>query len=402
LLREADDAGGGVSTTRRLEDQAQVDIGALVLTVWNKVQDEIDRRLADGLVAAVPWPRVDGASIEREQAADYLHACRDWLEADAARQAQAFSPARWLWYLRRLPSEVLAGELPSTLVYDQALAETLTAGSTRVHGRLGGNLQEFHYPYDVSIIRRVARLCATARAVSSIHGLLRRVGKGAKLRRDRGGDVYVGVGELVATVEEPEAVTQAIALYDRRKTTPFLTRTGTRVADINPDTQTNNDNRSLLFGVTALDDWHWVPALVGGDSTEGVLPKLVEVKARYMPIMLSLEPLGTLYQAVSAAAGAGTWDPSLAPLLYLLHTVEVLLLQTRVNFVNLTRYGYLVYGRRYLESALEAVVPGMRPVIASLLPGATPTSGSEVLAELRGLPDLQGRAWPLRLALIVR
>jgi hypothetical protein len=58
-----------------------------------------------------------GTRLAPPDAARLLVALRARLEDRARRQALAYGPYRWLWYLRRMPDVLTEGRVPTTLPY---------------------------------------------------------------------------------------------------------------------------------------------------------------------------------------------------------------------------------------------------------------------------------------------
>src|SRR5579864_249779 len=73
------------------------------------------------------------SSISGRDAANYIEKCIVETESILLNRHNGYSPAQWLWYLRRTPDTLFAGDLPSALGYDRALAEAYI--SRQVNGR---------------------------------------------------------------------------------------------------------------------------------------------------------------------------------------------------------------------------------------------------------------------------
>jgi len=158
-------------------------------------------------VSSIPFWRKT-ILVRSVSATPYLLSLLTYVEGRVAEIAGGYSPARWLWYLRRLPHFMFEGSQATTRVYDTALAEVAS-------GRFGGKIDNLRiygqfasYPTEGAAVTRVLRFCSAIRLMSQIHILLRYAGKGVRFRFLKGDPFPVPI----PTVDE-EAV---IKLYDSR------------------------------------------------------------------------------------------------------------------------------------------------------------------------------------------
>jgi hypothetical protein len=121
-------------------------------------------------------------------AVDYLERVIRALEQEAAHAARfGWGRYRSLWYLRRLPMEIFAGDdgLATTAPYDLRLAEVLmTRGSDP--GVVPVRFDKYGcFPIDESVARRLARSIGFVKTVSEYQRHYRRCAKGATFRFER-------------------------------------------------------------------------------------------------------------------------------------------------------------------------------------------------------------------------
>src|SRR5579862_1699970 len=150
-----------------------------------------------------------GLCDEPQRATQFLQEARGFIETEAHNIAARYSPFRWLWYLRRLPSFVFAGHLKSTAAYDSALAECVSGRSLASSAFRIAEDGSRRYSIKNDVIEVLIGYCATIKYLSQIHANLRWAGKGAAIRFDPGACV---VGDPQPT----EELEQAVHLYDKR------------------------------------------------------------------------------------------------------------------------------------------------------------------------------------------
>jgi hypothetical protein len=110
--------------------------------------------------------------------AKFLQASRGFIEREASRIAARYSTFRWLWYLRRIPSFIFAGNLRSTAPYDSALAECLSGHSSATSQFRFTEEGSICYRIKSDVIEALIDYCATIKYLSQIHTNLRWAAKG--------------------------------------------------------------------------------------------------------------------------------------------------------------------------------------------------------------------------------
>lgn len=144
--------------------------------------------------------------IDPENANDLLQGIHTEIEAKLEALVAGYSSARWLFMLRRLPESVFGGQLLSTIAYDSALAEVLSARSALVE-EIRKDASSFYYHNDGSSVRRLLRFCEGVRTLSQVHVLARWCGKGASLRIGK---------DWLPTAERTDELCKAVQIYDGR------------------------------------------------------------------------------------------------------------------------------------------------------------------------------------------
>lgn len=113
------------------------------------------------------------------EAASYLEDLIEITTREIISRHEKYSSLRWLWYLRRLPDVVFAGQYNTTIAYDRALAEVIT-GHFHEDEKLGESTS-LTYPINPSVFRQINRFVGRVKFLSMLHVLYRRVGKGLEL-----------------------------------------------------------------------------------------------------------------------------------------------------------------------------------------------------------------------------
>lgn len=149
---------------------------------------------------------LSGALIDPEPAHGLLQEMHSRLVENLETRVSGYSSLRWLFMLRRLPDYVFAGQLISTIGYDSALAEVLSARSTLVE-QIRRQDASFFFHIDVACVRRLLRFCEGIRTLSQLHVLARWCGKGASLRIAK---------DWLPRAEKNGDIRAAVELYDRR------------------------------------------------------------------------------------------------------------------------------------------------------------------------------------------
>ena len=107
-------------------------------------------------------------------AAAYLDRLIDAVTRELMEQAQGYSAARWLWYLRRLPDSLFSGIYKTTLGYDRALAESVSWYSAKIERSTSDKY--FAFRVDDSACRHLLCFVSSVKLLSHLHSTYRCVG----------------------------------------------------------------------------------------------------------------------------------------------------------------------------------------------------------------------------------
>jgi hypothetical protein len=303
--------------------------------------------------------------------------------------ANGYSGLRWLWLLRRLPDWVFEGDYTTTQGYDSTLAENIAGAATgRSRIQLLDGSQRA-YPLDSTVVRRVARHCASAVFLSQLHRDYRWAGKGATFEFPRG-----RIPERLFD----EAFRASVYLYDERVEQSGGGRMGTEVFE--PTRSSINlrdvlrtldeDPLSTIFRLLRVRQSMEVPVpMVDADITADDVPTAL-VRARYMLIPMPLANLKSLIDATPP--GQAIFDKPAAALLFLLFASAAHVVDHRAGFMSIFQTGYLLFTEAAFRARLaDAFTITVQP-IKQILDAANVVSADEVV-DLLGA--MRGSAWPL-------
>jgi hypothetical protein len=272
--------------------------------MWAGARGRARRRAAD-VAQEVGFPT--SGTVDPILAGSLLHALHDVLLEEAGAAAQALSPFAWLWYLRRLPASVFAGEWATTEPYDLMLAETLSAASLRPEPPLPTTRGVVAFDLDDTALRPVFELCGWVAAISAVQSTIRRAGKGMS--------VSLGAEGLPWSVEDG-VVGPAVELYDRR----VEQDRGALVAGTESLARLGEESETLpLLCAQRLSAWQDVPGWEGRIVDRRGLLRL---HGRWLVDMLTVD---RLVQMLSGTGGEaeGWWDPGLPALVLLLRAMNL-------------------------------------------------------------------------------
>lgn len=170
------------------------------------------RRLRD-LLDSRSLIKPSNLTLAREEAFEYLNDCRLVIEDHIKKEYSGYSRYQWLYWLRRLPIEVLKGRLSTTETYDQWMAEALAGTKAEDFTKTRSTDGRLNFALDDHVRRRVLRFVAWTKLLSQIYVLIRYTGKGAVLVTEKS-------NPLPRVNTDPETA-RAIEEYDRRNTIPI-------------------------------------------------------------------------------------------------------------------------------------------------------------------------------------
>lgn len=160
------------------------------------------------LTASIPLQPASTTVIEGVEATNYLETIRDGLIAQARPVINDFSPARWLWYLRRTDPEVVRGYLPNTEFSILRIAENLTGTATLlpvIDCALTTNPLVFETSWGP--MAKLARILAISELINHVEGGLRRCSKGTR---------FIVQENSFPDIELDEELEEVIDVFDRR------------------------------------------------------------------------------------------------------------------------------------------------------------------------------------------
>ncbi|MBX8493495.1 hypothetical protein [Pseudomonas cichorii] len=203
--------------------------------------------------------------LPARESAEFFTQCIRAMEEAFAGDLNSYSAMRWMYYLRRTPNEVFAGELSSTGVNSRVLAEIYANRSTKVetatYGRNG-----FVFSINESTLRHVARFISFVTIIYDLQVGFRLASKGfdydfpnRHFKALVKSKLTVGLpaikSSLPRTVRNP-ALESAVRIYDKRHNNQKRTYQSVAMSlaglahdDAAGDTLTSGDITQALWGM---------------------------------------------------------------------------------------------------------------------------------------------------------
>jgi hypothetical protein len=249
---------------------------------WQKIAKTAALETISEIVAS---NKPDSNVLQGVAASEYLEKIIPSVEAAILSRHSAYSDLRWLWYLRRIPRELLTGSLRTTFPYDLALAETISWQMPKA--KIGSHLNQLHYPVDEHVFRHLCRFVGRVKMLSDLHGTYRSVGKGATLKIESG----------IPVPNTEKNVDEAIQIYDlRHETTQGGLGAGLGLSPLEADysrLKELNEKDDLHFVLTPSCSPVLVPVTYPDDKGKIVE---AEVDAQYFMSIVEIEKVLDPYQ----------------------------------------------------------------------------------------------------------
>jgi hypothetical protein len=326
--------------------------------------------VASAMTALRRTSGIDAAPLHPRAAVPLLIDLRARLEERARRNASAYSPHRWLWYLRRVPDLLLEGRVSTTLSYAFALAEVLTAETTGgEEPAIRGGFATFRV--DEHVVRHVLSLAMRTRHIARVHSLIRMASKGCDLTFDADGmpDVRCAAG-----------LEESMRLFDDRAAASeeLLSRAGTPL----PLHPSWDNMEETILACYRIDPQ--VIAVPDEDVADA------RMRACFQPVLASAD---RLKEFSARFAGLPWWQPEAVPLTLLLALAPHLVQSLPRSEISLMRFGYLATKTAVLHAVWDAYGPKAVALTQEILgTSASIASCDDLLKQLRAL---KGSAWPL-------
>ena len=320
-------------------------------------------------------------------AANYLQALVPLTQAEILEQHNAYGPIRWLWYIRRAPDSLFEGDYRTTLGYDRLLAEMLSSQFTASDA---SNVPErVAFRADESAFRHLTRYIGRVKLLSQLHGLYRRVGKGAVL----------DASCPILTAHTSEAIERAIQIYDvRHDRSHELTGAGLGMVAVDPDFQklvveSAGREPTAILSMGCTPDF---PAPVTYPDGAGGL-NVTMVRVRHVTQKLNLT---RVLSPMGADGGTPDYLHSIAALIQLLMLIPALCTHVPWALSSMTQQGYFFVGEERLRDIVDKYLPEIVEQLTPWTPGFTwPTN---YVQWRESLLAVAASLWPLSSGNVLR
>jgi hypothetical protein len=383
VSRKADKRKGRRPTARRAASDALAGAVARREAIFTETVHEA--------VSVIPEEyRVDRVTDPVEAVAP-LDATRLAVEGLGRRYAQAMGCYSWLFWLRRLPSEVFSGGLATSGPYWRAVAEVMSSWTTTAEYFGDKSFRSVIPPISDSQLESLMKLCSLARLLGTVHGVIRRAGKGESVRWLRHG--------LPLPVSDPE-LDEMISLYDERHLSQAGFRAGTQPFKFQP------------FFAKLIEPGSWEQcALVVREAPEIAPvtywrgPVYTEKSPQIRPgrFIAGLMTTANLRRLLASTRDVTAWQES-RQLTSLLILLRVLFLMTVFEGFGpqwnaLPSVGYLVVRSAELVEGIQGRLPAVSADLFQIMPGSVASDAEQVLADVAAI---EAQPWPLARGPILR
>lgn len=308
----------------------------------------------------------------------YLLQVRECIENSIYQLVQSYPSPQWLWFIRRLPEEVLRGSLATTRGYLSALATVASGLSKRAAGPVPLVSGLVEYQINDKIARDLYRFLTVVSSLFDVHVSLRFAGKGATFRKPVGKRFLPRWGVS-------HELRQAIELYDKRVAntqTPFH-RLGTEIA----------------APTKSLDSMMLVYQTIPGFVQAPLGSELVHVEAHFAPRVVSVDALRELNFALQYIAPE-LWSRDVLALATLLRGSRDLVASFHGGFAGLLQVGYLMLKESSFHERLAESWSDILDWQKESFPALEPIR--ETVELLEELKTMSGALWPLQVGPVVR
>lgn len=328
---------------------------------------------------------VAGTVLEPREASAAIAELIVSIEKSVQKLADGYSPARWLWMLRRSPDHAFAGDLKTSLPYARMLAEIAAARSPIEQAdSLRLSKGRVTYPLVGAVFRRVGRLAGAVNWLRALHAAYRWSNKGASIRFDRVG--------FPQAIRDDEPLNQAVALYDTRALAnrePFLRGAAVLGASTTGSVSEGGSipvfeelSRTVAIPITAR--------VIGIDTSSDVEPdQVVELASRFS---VRAARLRTEYWSLPASTWTQEDAKSAGAIVSVLLGALGYFTGRPASLVSILKYGYSWVTEPQL---IELIEVGLRAAIDNNLDisfgHSRLNSPDEALVLIRTLPLV---AWP--------
>lgn len=352
-------------------------------TDWLKLSTRSAHETASRVYARCPPPQRTLVGID---AANYLEAVIPLTQADILEQHSSYGPVRWLWYLRRAPDSLFEGNYGTTLGYDRLLAEIFSSQFTASDASEA--VERVAFRVDDSAFRFIARYVGRVKLLSHMHGLYRRVGKGATLDTSR----------PILMANTSEAIERAIQIYDLRhdRSHEFI-GAGLGMVTIDPDFQQLVEERSAGEPIALLSICtpSFQAPVTYPDDAGGL--SIATVNVRHVMKKLSLT---RVLNPMGAEGCSPDYLPSIAALTQLLMFVPAICVYVPWALSSITQQGYVLVGEERLRDIVDHHIREVVGQLAPLTPGfAWPV---DFIQWRDSLLAVTASVWPLSSGNVVR
>lgn len=320
-----------------------------------------------------------------------LDATRLAIEDLGRHYAQEMGCYSWLFWLRRLPTEVFSGGPATSRIYCRALAEVMSSWTTTPEHFGAKSFKSVIPTISDSQLESLMKLCSIARLLGTVHSVIRRAGKGESVRWSRNG--------LPSPVPETE-LDEMISLYDERHLSQLGFRAGTQPFRFQPFfTKLVEPGSWEQFALVVRE----LPEIVDVTYWRGPVSTVTGTQIRPGGFIAGLMTTANLRSLLASSKDVTTWQ-GLQRLTSLLILLRIAFLITFIDGFGsewnaLPAVGYLVLPSADLLEIIQARLSTVSADLLEIMPENVAHDAVQVLADVAAI---EARPWPLARGPILR
>lgn len=353
-------------------------------TDWQKVAKSAALETSSEILRAIqPGSEI----LKGAEASEFLEKLIPVTENAIIKAHSAYGDLKWLWYLRRIPRELLEGSLGTTFAYDLALAEAISGQMPEA--KIGSHPNQLHYPVDKYIFRHLCRFVGHIKLLSELHCSYRRVGKGASLKFESG---------IPRSITDKN-IEDAIRIYDlRHEAEQSCLGSGLGLSSLETDYTKMMEwdaKDNLQFILTPNCSPMWMPVSYPDDT--GMIIE-AEVEARYFISFVAIEKVLDPYQ--DKLESEPDYLKEIVPILQFQFMLHILIANIPWAIGSILKQGYFLTKIEISKDLFDCYLPEINSILQQKLGSISFCDTFDTWFKAASL--IKPNAWPLKSGGFVR
>lgn len=353
-------------------------------TDWSKLVYGAARETSKSIIRQNKPPAI---TLDGVAASNYLEMIIPAVEKTILSEHAAYGDFRWLWYLRRIPEELLSGCLNSTFAYDLALAEAIVSEMAEV--QIDTQSTRIQYPINKHIFRHICRFVGKIKLLSHLHITYRKVGKGGTL----------SFQNYLPEANNARSVKDAILLYDQRhEEAQGSLGIGLGLSPLEADyskIKNTMEKQCLHFTITPNCAPIMAPTKYPNEDGEIID---IEIHARYFLSIVEIEKVLNPYSEQENKQ----WEinEEYLPLFQFLLMLYIFMLKIPWAIGSMLSWGYFFAKKEISKELFDSYLPEVNSILENVIPGKFFNETFE--SWYAASSQIKSEAWPPRAGKIVK